>query len=87
MGTEEGHKSEDDSLAGRIRKAARESGETVYRLAQLAELDQSTLNKFLNGTRGNLRLDMADRLCRALGLELVGRHPIPRGRTKKSPVE
>ena len=60
-----------ESLAGLIRKAAQESGESVYRLAQLADLDQSTLNKFLNGTRDNLRLDMADRLCRALGLQLT----------------
>ena len=62
---------EDDSLAGRIRRSARESGQSVYRLAQLADVDQSTLNKFLTGSRDNLRLDMADRLCRTLGLELV----------------
>ena len=69
---------DDESLAGRLRKAALESGESVYRLAQLADLDQSTPNKFLKGTRDNLRLDMADRLCRTLGLELVRKRKGPR---------
>ena len=69
---------EDESLAGRIRKAAQESGQSVYRLAQLADVDQSTLNKFLSGTRENLRLDMADRLCRTLGLHLVSKKKTPR---------
>ena len=69
---------EDESLAGRIRKAAQESGQSVYRLAQLADVDQSTLNKFLGGTRENLRLDMADRLCRTLGLHLVSKKKSPR---------
>lgn len=77
MASDDEENLEDDSLAGRIRKAAVASGESVYRLAQLADLDQSTLNKFLNGTRPNLRLDMADRLCRVLGLHLVPRTQAP----------
>ena len=36
------------SLADHIREAARESGLSVYRLAKEAEVDQSTLNKFLD---------------------------------------
>ena len=61
------------SLADQLREAARESGLSVYRLAQLAEVDQSTLNKFLAGDRDNLRLDVADRLFRVLGLRVVRR--------------
>src|SRR4051812_12649329 len=52
------------SLAEHIREAARESGLSVRQIATEADLDQSTLNKFLKGERQNLRLDMADRLFR-----------------------
>src|SRR5947209_6326342 len=59
------------SLADQIREAARESGLSVYRLAKDAQVDQSTLNKFLAGDRDNLTLEIADRLLRVLGLRLV----------------
>jgi ribosome-binding protein aMBF1 (putative translation factor) len=59
------------SLADHIRNAARESGLSVYRLSREARVDQSTLNKFLTGTRNNLTLDVADRLFRVLGLRVV----------------
>jgi plasmid maintenance system antidote protein VapI len=65
------------SLADHIRSAARESGLSVYRLAKDANVDQATLNKFMNGTRDNLTLEVADRLFRALGLRVIRR------RTKK----
>ena len=64
------------SLAAHIRAAAHESGLSVYRIAQETGLDQSALNRFLNGTRDNLRLDVADRLFRYFGLQVVrGRRP------------
>lgn len=50
------------SLAKLIREAAADSGLSVYRIAKQSGVDQSTLNKFLAGTRKNLRLDVADRL-------------------------
>ncbi len=59
------------SLADHIRQAARESGLSVYRLAKDADVDQSTLNKFLTGSRDNLTLEIADRLFRVLGLRVV----------------
>jgi transcriptional regulator with XRE-family HTH domain len=62
------------SLADQLRDAARDSGLSVYRLAIEAGVDQSTLNKFLNGDRENLRLDVADRLFRVLGLRVVRRN-------------
>jgi plasmid maintenance system antidote protein VapI len=61
------------SLADQLRAAARDSGLSVYRLAKEAQVDQSTLNKFLAGDRDNLRLDVADRLFRVLGLRVVRR--------------
>lgn len=66
---------EEPSLADHIRQAARESGLSVYRLAIEADVDQSTLNKFLTGSRPNLRLDVADRLCRVLNIRVVRPRP------------
>ena len=59
------------SLADQIREAARDSGFSVYRLAKDAQVDQSTLNKFLTGGRDNLTLEVADRLFRVLGLRVT----------------
>jgi plasmid maintenance system antidote protein VapI len=70
------------SLADHIRRAARESGLSVYRLAKDAEVDQATLNKFMNGTRDNLTLEVADRLFQALGLRVVQK----RSRKPKPPA-
>lgn len=61
------------SLADLIRQAARESGLSVYQLAIEADVDQSTLNKFVNHERLNLRLDVAERLCRVLEIRFVRR--------------
>lgn len=52
------------SLANLFRRAAADSGLSVYRIAKETGIDQSTLNKFLVGARDNLRLDVADRLFR-----------------------
>jgi transcriptional regulator with XRE-family HTH domain len=50
------------SLSEHIREAITRSGLSVYYVAKKTGVDQSTLNKFLNGTRRNIRLDVADRL-------------------------
>jgi transcriptional regulator with XRE-family HTH domain len=63
----------DQSLADHIRCAAEESGLSVYRIARETGLDQSALNRFLNGTRDNVRLDVADRLFQFLGLRVLPR--------------
>ena len=52
------------SLADHLRDAVDSSELSVYRIAQETDVDQSTLNKFVNGDRNNLRLDVADRLFR-----------------------
>lgn len=62
-----------ESLAAILRAAAERSGESVYRIAKDADVDQSTLNKFLNGDRENLTLEVADRLFDYFGLRVVQR--------------
>lgn len=62
---------EADSLAAELRQAAAQSGLSAYRIAKDAGVDQSTLNKFLNGQRDNLRLDVIERLFKVLGLKVV----------------
>lgn len=66
-------RADEASLADLIRRTARACGRSVYQLAIDARVDQSTLNKFLNGDRANLRLDIADRLCRVLEIRFVKR--------------
>ena len=59
------------SLAAILRDTARRSGLSVYQIAKESGVDQSTLNKFLNGDRNNLRLDVADRLFKFFGLRVT----------------
>lgn len=59
------------SLAAVLRQSAQRSGLSVYQIAKESGVDQSTLNKFLNGDRDNLRLDVADRLFRFFGLRVT----------------
>lgn len=62
---------EASGLAAILRDTARGSGLSVYQIAKESGVDQSTLNKFLNGERDNLRLDVADRLFKYFGLRVV----------------
>lgn len=50
------------TLSEHIRGAIAQSGLSVYYIARKTDVDQSTLNKFLNRSRRNIRLDVADRL-------------------------
>ena len=63
--------SKEVSLADHIRAAAQESGMSVYQIAKETGLDQSALNRFLNGTRDNVRLDVANRLFEFFELRVV----------------
>ena len=65
---------EAESLAAILRSHIRRSGLSVYQIARDSGVDQSTLNKFMNGDRINLRLDVTDRLFRFFGLRVVRRH-------------
>lgn len=58
------------TLAETLRTAARESGLSVKEIARRAKLDQSALNRFLNRTRANIRLDVLESLMVLLNLEV-----------------
>lgn len=62
---------EASGLAAILRDAAERSGLSVYQIAKESGVDQSTLNKFLNGDRDNMRLDVADRLFKFFGLRVT----------------
>lgn len=62
---------EASGLAAILRDTAERSGLSVYQIAKESGVDQSTLNKFLNGERENLRLDVADRLFSYFGLRVT----------------
>jgi transcriptional regulator with XRE-family HTH domain len=81
MPTSTNQRGEPSSLAAILRDTANGSGLSVYQIARESGVDQSTLNKFLNGDRDNLRLDVADRLFKFFRLRVV---PIGRGKIEKS---
>ena len=57
------------TFADVIRQAVEDSGRTPYAIALESGVSQAVLSRFLRGERG-LNLDTADKLCRALGLDL-----------------
>ena len=57
------------SFADVIRRAVEDSGRTPYAVALEAGVPQAVLSRFLRHDRG-INLDTAEKLCRALGLEL-----------------
>ena len=61
------------TLASHIRAAHVKSGLSVYAVAKETGLATSALNRFLNGTRDNIRIDIADRLMHFYGLVVVSR--------------
>ena len=57
------------SFADVIRRAVQDSGRTPYAVALEAGVPQAMLSRFLRRERG-INLDTAEKLCRALGLDL-----------------
>jgi predicted transcriptional regulator len=53
-----------------LRQAIRESELSKYRICKEAEIDESSLYRFLSGER-DLRMKTASRICEVLGLHLV----------------
>jgi plasmid maintenance system antidote protein VapI len=63
-----------------MRRAFRESGLTMYRVAKDSGVDRAQVVRFFSGNRG-LTLDAASRICNVLGLELRPvRRPKGKGR-------
>ena len=53
-----------------LRDALRSSDESLRQIAKRADVDNGRLSRFVRGERG-LTTDAVDRLCKALGLQLV----------------
>jgi plasmid maintenance system antidote protein VapI len=57
------------NIVDQLRQAIERSGETQYAIAKGAAVDQSVLNRFVNGERG-ISFETAAKLCEYLGLVL-----------------
>jgi ribosome-binding protein aMBF1 (putative translation factor) len=56
-------------ICDQLRRAISKSGETYYALAQRSGVDAVVISRFVNSER-DLRLETAEKLAAALGLEL-----------------
>ncbi|MBN1346695.1 MAG: helix-turn-helix domain-containing protein [Phycisphaerae bacterium] len=70
-------KSKPKSFSDVMRDAIRRDGRSIYRLALDCGVNQAMLGRFMREERG-LNLDTAEKVCRALGLEL---RPVKRKET------
>jgi hypothetical protein len=61
-------------VSEQVRRAIRDCGLTRYRIAQLTDMDQATLAKFMSGERG-LSTTALDTLGELLDLEVVMHGP------------
>jgi DNA-binding phage protein len=61
--------SKSKSLSDVIRETIERDGRTIYRLSLDSGVNQAVLGRFVRGER-DMNLRTADRVCRALGLEL-----------------
>lgn len=68
-----------NKLTDQIRQAIDDCGDTRYRIAQDTGIDESTLAKFYNGSRG-LSLDNLDLLAGYLGLRVVMERKAKKGK-------
>jgi len=59
------------SISEQLRQAIEKSPETYYRIAKDAGIDWGTLQRFVDGSRPNIRIETVDKLCAYLGLELT----------------
>ena len=66
-----------DTLSLALREAIIEDGRTIYEISQAIGIEPDSLYRFQQGK--DIRLDTADRLAKALGLEL---RPFKRKRRK-----
>lgn len=58
------------SVSDALREAIEQYADTRYRLAKDSGVDWGALQRFIDGSRPNIRLETVDKLCQALGLEL-----------------
>lgn len=58
------------SIAEQLRRAIEQSGKSRYRIAQESGVAEAVLSRFMSGER-DLKLETANRLCAALGLQVL----------------
>ena len=66
--------SEDESIRDGLRRAIRESGLALLRIAADTGVERASISRFVRGER-SLRLDMADKLAAYFGLKLTRTEP------------
>ena len=57
-------------ISDQLRAAVRDSGMSAYAICKLADVDKSSISRFLSGER-QLSMEAADRVCEVLGLKLL----------------
>jgi DNA-binding Xre family transcriptional regulator len=72
------------TISEQLKAAIEARDTTLYRIAKDAEVDWGTIQRFLDGTRPNIRIDTVDRLCEQLGLELRPKGKPTKKRGKRS---
>jgi hypothetical protein len=58
------------SISYQLRAAIQAQDLTLYRIAKDSDVDWGTLQRFLDETRPNIRIDTVEKLCDYLDLEL-----------------
>jgi hypothetical protein len=58
------------TVSDQLRAAIKAADATLYRIAKDSDVDWGTLQRFLDGTRPNIRIETVDKVCKCLGLEL-----------------
>ena len=58
------------AISDQLRAAIEGRDVTLYRVAKDTGVNWSALQRFVDGTRPNIRIDTVDKLCESLGLEL-----------------
>ena len=60
----------DPTVSDALRRAIRDSGVTLYRVAKDSGVSYPAVHRFVSGKR-SLSLDAVDKLCKYLGLKLT----------------
>jgi DNA-binding Xre family transcriptional regulator len=57
-------------ISSQLKAKIKATDATLYRIAKDAGVDWGTLQRFLDGSRADIRISTVDKLCECLGLEL-----------------
>jgi DNA-binding Xre family transcriptional regulator len=58
------------TISDQLRAAIEAADATFYRIAKNANVNWSALQRFVDGSRPDIRISTVDKLCESLGLEL-----------------